>query len=86
MDFGTMSLNLDKALYTTWKDFADHVQLVLDNCRQFNPPTTYPRSCADVVEKVWKKEFAKVSEKRLSGMEKRSLQGLMTKLMKENDL
>jgi transcription initiation factor TFIID subunit 2 len=86
MDFGTISLNLDKGLYTSWKEFSNHVELVLKNCRQFNPPTTYPRQCADIVEKVWKKELAKSNEKKLAGMEKRSLQGLMTRLLKENEL
>jgi len=62
------------------------VELVLENCRLFNPPTTPPRDCADAVERVWKKEAAKLSEKRLPGMEKRSLQGLMTKLLKEEEL
>jgi len=62
------------------------VLLVLKNCRLFNPPTTYPSQCADTVEKVWKKEYAKLNDKRLGGMEKRGLQGLMTRLLKENEL
>lgn len=86
MDFGTMSLNLEKGLYTSWKEFSNHIELVLQNCRQFNPPLTYPRQCADAVEKVWKKEVGKIQEKKLNGMEKRGLQGLMTRLLKENEL
>jgi transcription initiation factor TFIID subunit 2 len=86
MDFGTISLNVDKGSYATWKDFSEHVELVFQNCRQFNPPTTLPRQCADAVEKVWRKELARLNEKRLTGLEKRALQGLTTKLLKENEM
>ena len=81
-----MASNLDKGLYVTWDEFSDHVELVLKNCRQFNPVNTYPRQCADAIEKIWRRELAKLNERKLSGMEKRSLQSLMTKLQKENEL
>ncbi|KAF8140663.1 hypothetical protein EV363DRAFT_1313061 [Boletus edulis] len=65
-------------------DFAKDVELVFNNCRKFNPLMTYPVTCADVVEKVFKKEWAKAFERKLSWAEKRSLQGLMTTLVKED--
>ncbi|KAI5120798.1 hypothetical protein M0805_002425 [Coniferiporia weirii] len=79
MDFGTMKSRLDKNAYTSMEEFANDVDLIFANCRQFNPPTTDPTLCADVVEKAFKKEWAKVKEKKLSFQEKRNLQAIMTK-------
>ncbi|KAG2155663.1 TATA-binding protein associated factor Taf2 [Suillus clintonianus] len=84
MDFGTMTQRLNEGKYSTMDDFQKDVELVLSNCRKFNPPTTYPVNCADVVEKVFKKEWSKVIEKKLSWTEKRTLQTLMTQLVKED--
>jgi len=84
MDFGTMTQRLNEGKYSTMEDFQKDIQLVFSNCRKFNPPTTYPANCADAVERVFKKEWAKVAEKKLSWAEKRSLQGLMTQLVKED--
>ncbi|OJA15957.1 TAF2 protein [Rhizopogon vesiculosus] len=84
MDFGTMTQRLNEGKYLTMEDFQKDVELVLSNCRKFNPPTTYPANCADAVEKVFKKEWAKVIERKLSFTEKRSLQALMTQLVKED--
>ncbi|KAF8899169.1 hypothetical protein BD779DRAFT_64933 [Infundibulicybe gibba] len=83
MDFGTMSTKLSQGKYTTMEEFRKDVELVFSNCRQFNPPATFPVTCADIVEKAYKKEWPKVIEKRLSWTEKRGLQGLMTSLVKE---
>ncbi|KAF9245714.1 hypothetical protein BU15DRAFT_85416 [Melanogaster broomeanus] len=84
MDFGTMGQKLSEGKYSTMEDFAKDADLVFSNCRKFNPPTTYPVNCADVVERAFKKEWSKVFEKKLSWAEKRSLQGLMTTLVKED--
>ncbi|EIW87115.1 TATA-binding protein associated factor Taf2 [Coniophora puteana RWD-64-598 SS2] len=84
MDFGTMSTKLSKGQYSTMEEFAKDAGLVFDNCRQFNPPTTYPVNCADLVEKVFRKEWSKAVEKKMSWAEKRSLQGLMTQVVKED--
>ncbi|KAI6112477.1 hypothetical protein EDD16DRAFT_1167057 [Pisolithus croceorrhizus] len=83
MDFGTMSQKLTEGKYVTMEEFAKDAELVFSNCRQFNPPTTYPVNCADVVDKVFKREWNKALEKKLSWAEKRSLQGLMTSLVKD---
>ena len=84
MDFATMTQRLNEGKYSTMEDFQKDVELVFSNCRKFNPPTTYPVNCADVVEKVFKKEWAKVIEKKLSFAEKRSLQAQMNQLVKED--
>lgn len=84
MDFGTMSQKLAQGDYVYMEEFAKDVELVFSNCRKFNPARTYPVTCADVVEKAFKKEWAKATEKKLTFAEKRSLQGLMTTLVKED--
>lgn len=84
MDFGTIGLKLTEGKYPAMEEFAKDADLVFSNCRKFNPPTTYPVNCADAVEKVFKKEWAKAFERKLSWTEKRSLQGLMSALVKED--
>lgn len=86
MDFETLSNKLDSGRYSTMEAFARDVELIFANCRQFNPPTTPPTEWASAVERVWKKEWTKAVEKRLGGHEKRALQGLMTRLMKNEEL
>ena len=81
MDFGTMGNKLTEGAYSTMEGFAKDVDLVLANCRTFNPPGTYPTQCADAVERIWKREWQKAMEKKLAWTEKRSLQGMMTKLV-----
>lgn len=83
MDFGTMTNKLNEHQYTTMEEFSKDVELVLSNCRTFNPPTTYPVNCADAVERVYKKEWSKVTEKKLSWNEKRSLQSIMNKIVQD---
>ncbi|KZT08630.1 uncharacterized protein LAESUDRAFT_45791 [Laetiporus sulphureus 93-53] len=80
MDFSTISNKLNEGAYATMEDFAQDIELILHNCRTFNPSTTYPTLCADEVERVFKKEWGRALEKKLTGREKRSLQGIMTKL------
>lgn len=83
MDFRTVGEKLTDGKYSYMEEFAKDVQLIFSNCRKFNPPMTYPVTCADTIEKAFKKEWAKAIEKKLSWSEKRSLQGLMTTLVKE---
>ncbi|KAI0323074.1 hypothetical protein OF83DRAFT_1234654 [Amylostereum chailletii] len=84
MDLGTISSKLNVGDYTSMEHFQKDFDLVLSNCRLFNPPTTYPTQCADVVERAFKKEWSKLMERKLSWGEKRSLQSLMAGVMKEN--
>lgn len=84
MDLGTISTKLTENEYDTMEDIRKDIELVFANCRQFNPPGTYPYICANAVEKVFKKEWPKTMEKKLSWAEKRTLQGVMTSLVKED--
>ena len=83
MDFGTMSKKLDEGKYTAMEAFARDMELVFSNCRQFNPPTTYPVQCVDTLERTWKKEWSKATERKLVFQEKRSLQGLLKQIISE---
>jgi len=78
-----MMQNLNSSKYSTMEEVYQDTELVFSNCRLFNPPTTYPVQCADVVERVFKKEWARVAEKKMPWTEKRSLQSLMTALVKD---
>jgi transcription initiation factor TFIID subunit 2 len=83
MDFGTMLTNLNENKYQSMEQFKKDMELVFSNCRQFNTPDTYPTKCAAIVEKVFKKEWPKAMERKLSWTEKRGLQGIMTAFVKE---
>lgn len=78
-----MTQNLSSGKYSTMEEFTRDIGLVFSNCRLFNPPTTYPVQCADVVERVFKKEWARAAERKMTWSEKRSLQSLMTTLVKD---
>jgi len=78
-----MTQNLNSGKYSTTEEFTRDVELVFSNCRLFNPPTTYPVQCADVLERVFKKEWVRIAEKKMSWSEKRSLQSLMTTAVKD---
>lgn len=83
MDFETIENKLKDGRYSTMEEIAKDINLIFSNCRQFNPPGTSPVLCADVVEKAWKKEWVKATEKRLTFPEKRGLQGLLTNITKD---
>jgi transcription initiation factor TFIID subunit 2 len=81
MDLGTMQTKLVQGKYSSMESFAADYRLIIHNCRIFNPPMTYPTDCADVLDKTFEREWAKVSEKKLSYGEKRSLQSVMNKVV-----
>jgi transcription initiation factor TFIID subunit 2 len=83
MDFGTMLTNLNENKYQSMEQFKEDMELVFSNCRQFNNPDTDPTKYAAIVEKVFKKEWPKAMERKLSWTEKRGLQGIMTTFVKE---
>ncbi|KAL5494783.1 hypothetical protein ACEPAI_245 [Sanghuangporus weigelae] len=83
MDFGTIGARLKKGLYSTMEEFASDIELVFANCRQFNPPGTLPVINAEAVEKVFKREWVKAMEKKLSFKEKRGLMSIMTRFMSD---
>jgi transcription initiation factor TFIID subunit 2 len=84
MDFGTINQRLNQNKYERMEDFKDDVMLVFRNCRQFNPPGTFPYLCADNVEAAFNKEWTRAVEKRLEWGEKRGLQGVLSQLIKED--
>jgi transcription initiation factor TFIID subunit 2 len=84
MDFGTMGGKLQGGEYDTMEDVKKDLELIFANCRQFNPPLTFPITCTEIVEKVFKKEWPKAMEKKLAFNEKRGLQGVVTNLIKDN--
>jgi len=84
MDFATITQKLTDGQYAMMEQFKKDVDLVFSNCRQFNPPSTFPVTCADTMEKLFKKEWPKALERKLSWAEKRGLQGLMSTLAKES--
>jgi transcription initiation factor TFIID subunit 2 len=75
-----MSRKLDKRQYSTMEQFARDMLLVFDNCRQFNPPGTEPVQHAEMLEKVFRKDWGKAMERKLDPIEKRSLQAMLVKL------
>lgn len=83
MDFGTISSKLDGGNYATMEDFKADIELVFSNCRQFNPIGTHPTIITAIVEKVFRKEWPKAMERKLSWTEKRGLQGVLTTLSKD---
>ncbi|KAH9486347.1 Transcription initiation factor TFIID subunit 2 [Psilocybe cubensis] len=83
MDFGTISSKLNDGRYVTMEEFKADVELVFSNCRQFNPPGTSPTIIVAVVEKVFRKEWPKAMERKLSWTEKRGLQGVLNTLSKD---
>lgn len=84
MDFGTISANLAAHGYETMDEIRKDIELVFSNCKKFNPPGTAPWVCADVLEKVFKKEWPKAMDRKLSLNEKRGLQGLLVTLVSED--
>lgn len=84
MDFGTINQRVNQNKYETMEEFKDDVMLVFRNCRQFNPQGTFPYVCADNVEAAFTKEWTRAIEKRLEWGEKRSLQGILSQLIKED--
>jgi len=84
VDFGTINQRLNQSKYETMDNFKDDVMLVFRNCRQFNPPGTFPYLCADTVEAAFTKEWQRAMEKRLEWGEKRNLQGIISQLLKED--
>ncbi len=83
MDFGTMSSKLTEGKYATMEEFAKDMELVFSNCRIFNPPTTYPVQCADTLERLFKKEWVKATERKLPHNDKTALRKILSQLISE---
>ena len=85
MDFRTLSENLARGEYKTMEDFAEGVYLIFRNCRKFNPPTTSPVVAADIVERVFRREWGIAMRGRLTTSEKRHLVSFLEKLRNEGE-
>lgn len=85
MDFRTLSEKLAHGDYKTMETFAEDVHLIFRNCRKFNPPTTPPVVAADVVERVFRREWANAMRGRLTSAEKRHLVLFLEKLRHEDE-
>lgn len=83
MDLGTMNSKLNENKYSSMEEFAKDVELIFANCRIFNPPMTYPVQCADALERLFKKEWAKAMERKLSYNEKTALRKMLNQIISE---
>ncbi|KAI1794092.1 hypothetical protein LXA43DRAFT_997618 [Ganoderma leucocontextum] len=57
MDLGTMEHKLDTNQYRDMDEFLDDAQLVVDNCRQYNPEETVYHKCAIKLEKYMRERM-----------------------------
>ncbi|KAK4702866.1 hypothetical protein P7C70_g3357, partial [Phenoliferia sp. Uapishka_3] len=83
MDLQTMTKKLDLAhgAYETYGELFDDFDLIVANCKQFNPPNTEPVWYVDVLDRAWRLEWEKAS--KLSYNLKRSLIAFMKKAMED---
>lgn len=80
MDLGTMGKKLEEGGYSTMGQFRADFELIVANCRQFNPPGTVAVELADALEEAFKREWRVASVLKLEYNETRALQGLLSKL------
>ena len=57
-DFKTIQQKIDLNKYKSFDSFVDDVQLVFDNCRQYNPETTIYAKNAKHMDSFFKKLLA----------------------------
>lgn len=73
MDLLTMSQKLDRGDYETYGDFFTDFDLILKNCRSFNPPTQEPTIHSHKLENLWIqnwKKLLKMSNEEKAGLKK----------------
>ncbi|WFD37120.1 uncharacterized protein MJAP1_000062 [Malassezia japonica] len=80
MDLSTISKKLSKGAYATMHDFASDMRLMFANCRQFNPPGTFPAEMEEIVSRVWRREWSRAMVRKLDYQDKRALQSMMGRL------
>ncbi|GAB1524178.1 hypothetical protein RhiTH_007331 [Rhizoctonia solani] len=85
MDLGTMSTKLRNGKYRTMNDFKLDVELIVSNCRAFNPPGTFPVLAAEALEAVFKREWSKINTepRRISSGDRRALVSMVDKLCEQ---
>jgi transcription initiation factor TFIID subunit 2 len=80
MDLSTIEKMVNQDVYGSKADFAADVELVLANCRQFNPVGTEPWRHADELGRLWRREWGRALAPRLTPGEKRALVALLHRL------
>lgn len=75
-----MGSKVDRSAYESMEQFASDVDLIVRNCRQFNPAGTGPWQAADILEKAFRKEWSRITRKKLGGNEKKSVLSVLSKL------
>jgi transcription initiation factor TFIID subunit 2 len=81
MDLSTMSKKLANHEYDTMESVKADLDLIIANCRRFNPPYTFPTDQADLFEKLVEKEWSKALMFRLSPVERKRLAAIISELM-----
>lgn len=85
MDLGTMTTKLRNGKYKTMDDFKDDVELIIRNCRQFNPPGTFPVLAAENLEAAFRREWSKLNAepRKISSGDRRALVSMLDKLSEQ---
>ncbi|CCO30134.1 transcription initiation factor TFIID subunit D2 [Rhizoctonia solani AG-1 IB] len=67
-------------------DFKSDVELIVSNCRAFNPPGTFPVLAADALEAAFKREWSKINTepRRISSGDRRALVSMLDKLCEQS--
>ncbi|WWC92779.1 uncharacterized protein L201_007738 [Kwoniella dendrophila CBS 6074] len=81
MDFGTISKKLESKKYKTLGQFANDIELIFANCRQFNPPGEIT-NLADIVESIYWKEWPKVVSSKMTPDERKLMGALINQAIK----
>ena len=80
MDFQTIQEKLNRGNYRTMEAFADDIDLIFRNCRQFNTPGSEPVLLADAVERAFVKEWARATQKGITPADKRTLSHMLQRM------
>ncbi|KAG8711147.1 hypothetical protein FRC08_016245 [Ceratobasidium sp. 394] len=85
MDLGTMGTKLRAGKYKIMEDFKNDFNLIIRNCRQFNPPGTFPVTAADNLEAAFQREWAKLNTepRKISSGDRRALVSMLDKLSEQ---
>lgn len=84
MDLSTMWDNYERGHYASWQDLNDDFELIVLNCKQFNPPGSLPCQHADQLKLAWLQTWMNAKKgKSISGASKSSSVSQLTGYEKE---
>ncbi|QRV80287.1 bromodomain associated protein [Ceratobasidium sp. AG-Ba] len=85
MDLGTMGTKLRSGKYKIMEDFKKDFELVISNCKQFNPSGTFPVIIAENLEAAFKREWTKldIEPRKISSGDRRALVTMIDKLSEQ---